>query len=332
MINPSADESLPPANSSGVGRGTAVKIQGPTFKKQQPHDGKPPQISARGGGGGGGGGAQSSWHCRGERCGEGIWGARLPLPLCTPFPRPCWLGSPSLHPGAPLGAAHGGGYCATTRPVLIPLPAPGVSTLFPPHSFSSFTFGAESPFSSLLLPPRLSRAAFPPACSPHLLPWGGGRHTEPPGTPVLITVPKGGESTRDAGARQRRQRPWTGMVTVALAPRRGRLGTRGPPGHPWPPGTPVRRSLAAEGGVWPRALARRLPNRGALWDAQQPPSTPQLCFVLKNNHHHHPHPPPGREGKRFLPFASGYSPRRRCSPGVRSIPWDGDSRVKASKL
>lgn len=50
-----------------------------------------------------------------------------------------------------------------------------------------------------------------------------------------------------------------------------------------PPGTPVLRSLAAEGGVWPTALTQQLPSRGALWDANSPPSTLQLCFVLKSN-------------------------------------------------
>lgn len=102
MINPhsslSTDESLLPANSSGVGRGTAAKTQGPTFKKQQSDAQSCPSTAAELGRQLG----QPRHSPPGTAMGRGlggIWGTQLPRLCCSPFPiSACW-GSLS----APIG-------------------------------------------------------------------------------------------------------------------------------------------------------------------------------------------------------------------------------------
>lgn len=239
---------------AGWGEGPRRKSRVQLSKSNSPMPRNRPRAGGLGGGGVGGG-----WYSlgtallalpRGGSRGR-IWGAPLPWPHCTPFSIP--PGVPPCTQGHPW-VLWAGGDRAPTHPPLILL------SFTPTPQSSPFPFAAECP---LFLPPRLSQAAFPPPCSPrHLSPCLGGDDTRcTPGDPRPCHGPKGGESTWDPGAWQRRQGPWAGMVTLALAPRRARLGARGPPGRP------CGRSVAAEGGVWPRALAGRLPNRGALWDA-----------------------------------------------------------------
>lgn len=60
---------------------------------------------------------------------------------------------------------------------------------------------------------------------------------------------------QDSGTQQHSQGTWTGTVTMALAPRWAAPGLVSP-------GTAARSSLAAEGGVWPAAPARRCQAAG----------------------------------------------------------------------
>lgn len=88
------------------------------------------------------------------------------------------------------------GNCATTHPsVGLPAGPGGVYSLLPhsfAQSFSSFAFAAEFPFSSLLLPPGLSWAAFPPPHSPmYLFPSLGEGGTLQPWGPPCMSHPQG---------------------------------------------------------------------------------------------------------------------------------------------
>lgn len=153
MINPhsspSTDESLLPANSSGVGRGTAAKPQGPTFKKQQPDVQSCLSTAAELGRQLGQLG-QPRHSPPGTAMGRGlgVFGA-LSSSSFAAAPSPSLLAGVLLCTHRHPWVLHEGGDCATTHPVLVSLPAPEVSTLLP-HSFiQSFSsaFAAEFPLS-----------------------------------------------------------------------------------------------------------------------------------------------------------------------------------------
>lgn len=233
---------------------------------------QPPRPSWRGGGEPG---QQPSWCCNGESFGGGGFGVLGSPSLVAPFSPSLLAGGSLSAPRGTLGCCVQGGGCATTHPALVSLPALGVSAPFFLCSVLLLLCICSQiplslpPSAPLPVPGCLSPPTFPQA----LIPFPGGGHTYcSPGDPHAHHGPKGGGSTQDPGSWQCRQGAWTGMVTVALAPWRARLGTRSPPG------TAVARSLAAEGGVWPWAGAQRLPSRGALWDAKG--LLPFRSFVL----------------------------------------------------
>lgn len=120
---------------------------------------------------------------------------------------------------------------------------------------------------------------------------------------------------QDTGAWQCRQGTQTRMVTVALVARWARLGTRGPRNTRAAQPRCQRRGLADGSG----AVAAK--PRGTV-GRKQPPSTPQLCFVLKSD--------PGAGRKALCVLCFRVLPKQVLFTGVLSILWDKDSRVKAS--
>lgn len=152
--------------------------------------------------------------------------------------------SPSLLAGGSLSAPRGTLGCCV-QGVAVPPPTQrwfpcrpwGVSALFFLCSILLLLCICSQiplflpPSAPLPVPGCLPPCHLPPGTYP--LPGGGDTQHCRPGDPHACHIPEGGGSTQDPRSGQCRQGAWTGMVTVALAPWRARLGTRSPPGRPW---------------------------------------------------------------------------------------------------